>query len=121
MADLEFLLRKAVKSGLNYLSLSPNHTNPKDGPWVGCYRHVETNICQYITADDPVEAVEKAIRAGEADVKRQRAFRTETLEPMRENIDKIQKKNIASVRAREEEKEAEKAKVRKRREADDLI
>lgn len=121
MADLEFLLRKAVKNGLNYLSLSPNHSNPKDGPWVGCYRTVENANCQYLTADDPVEAIEKAIRVGESEAKRLKKFHEETLKPLRENIDKIQKKNIASVRAREEEKEAEKAKVRKRREADDLI
>lgn len=121
--NLDFLLRKAIRSGLNYLSLSPNHTNPKDGAWVGCYRHIETNLCQYITADDPVEALAKAIRVGEADVKRQRKFREETLEPLREHTEKIQRKNIASVRAKEAEKEAARAKTQKarRRDMEDLV
>ena len=120
MADLEFLLRKAVKNGLNYLSLSPNHSNPKDAKWVGCYRTVENANCQYITADDPVEAIEKAIRVGESEAKRLKRFREETLEPMRDHIDKIQKENIASVRAREAEKDKAKAAIRKRRDEDDL-
>lgn len=121
--NLDFLIRKAIKSGLNYLSLSPNHSNPRDAKWVGCYRHVENANCNYVTDDDPVEAIAKAIRQGESECKRMRAHRTEVLEPMRDHIEKIQKKNIASVRAREAEKEAERAKTQKarRRDMEDLV
>lgn len=120
MADLEFLLRKAVKNGLNYLSLSPNHSNPKGAKWVGCYRTVESANCQYIDADDPVEAIEKAIRVGESEAKRLKKFHEETLVPLREHTEAIQKRNIASVRAREAEKEKKKDAIRKRRDEDDL-
>jgi hypothetical protein len=120
MADLEFLLRKAVKHGLNYLSLSPNHSNPKEGPWVGCYRTVEDANCQYVNADDPVEAIEKAIRTGEAYAKRRRQHREEVEIPLQKTIDRVQRRNLASVAARKEEEASKKAAIKRRREEDDL-
>ena len=121
--NLDFWLRKAIRSGLNYLSLSSNHTNPKEGKWVGCYRHVETNNCQYITADDPMEALLKAIKLGESEAKRLRKFREETLEPLREHTEKIQRSNLASVAKKKAEEEAARAKAatKRRRDMEDLV
>lgn len=118
--NLDFWLRKAIRSGLNYLSLSPN---PKEGKWVGCYRHVETNNCQYITADDPMEALLKAIKLGESEAKRLRKFREETLEPLREHTEKIQRSNLASVAKKKAEEEAARAKAatKRRRDMEDLV
>jgi anti-sigma28 factor (negative regulator of flagellin synthesis) len=119
MSELDFLLRKAIKSGLNYLSLSPNHVSPKDSAWCAAYRHTENANCQYVSDDDPVEALRKAIDKGEREVKAQRKWREEVHEPLKEDLKKTQRKSAAKVVKTQETKDAVSAK--RRREADDLI
>lgn len=118
MSDLDFLLRKAIKSGLNYLSLSPNYANPKAGKWAAAYRHTENANCEYVDHDDPVEALEKAIRAGESEAKRRRQHREDVEIPLAASIEKTQRANRA--KAAEAEKASDKARAQRRREAEDL-
>lgn len=114
MSDIDFLLRKAVKSGLNYLSLSPNLSNPSGAKWCAAYRHVETNNCEYVDDDDPVEALEKAIRAGEREVKRIREHRATVGEPLERHAEKVQRRNSTKVLADET------VKAKRRAEREDL-
>jgi hypothetical protein len=116
--DLDFLLRKAVRSGLNYLSLSPNHSNPKGDKWCAAYRHTENANCKYVEDDDPCEAIRKAIEAGEREARQSRMVR-QTHDEHEAVVKAIQKKNIASVARKEEEKAQSRA--RRRRDMEDLL
>lgn len=114
MSDIEFLLRKAIRSGLNYLSLSPNYANPKGGKWAAAYRHAENANCQYIDDDDPIEALAKAIRAGEREAKALREHREEVEKPMAREAERLHRSNRADIEKREA------AKAKRRREREDL-
>ena len=116
-SNLDFLLRKAIRSGLNYLSLSPNYANPNGAAWNAAYRHAGTNNCQYVDHDDPIEAIEKAIRAGEREAKAKREQDAE-LAPLRDETEKIQRRNSSKVAKEKEAKEA--AARKRRRDAEDL-
>lgn len=118
MSDLEFLLRKAVRSGLNYLSLSPNYSNPKGDKWCAAYRHTENANCKYVEDDDPCEAVRKAIEAGEREARQSRMVRS-SHEEFETTTKKIQQKNIANVAKKEEAKA--KVKAARRRDMEDLV
>ena len=70
-----------------------------------------------------MEALLKAIKLGESEAKRLRKFREETLEPLRERTEKIQRSNLASVAKKKAEEEAARAKAatKRRRDMEDLV
>jgi hypothetical protein len=112
--NIDFLLRKAIRSGLNYLSLSPNDANPNAGKWTSAYRHVDNSNCQYVDDDDPLEALAKAIRAGEREAKARREHAENVTIPLAEHTEKVRRKNATKVIADEA------AQAKRRREREDL-
>ena len=70
-----------------------------------------------------MEALLKAIKLGESEAKRLRKFREETLEPLREHTEKIQRSNLSSVAKKKAEDEAARAKAasKRRRDMEDLV
>lgn len=117
--DLEALMRRAIKSGLLRFSLHENWiAERKTDGWAASYMHVESNMIFYVSDKDPIEAFKKAIKTGEAEVKRLRESRRSQA-PMEAAVKKIQRSNKADIDELDEERERQKRK--RRRERDELI
>lgn len=117
--ELETMMRRAIKSGLLRFSLHENWINQKRaGGWAASYMHVESNMIFYVDDNDPIEAFKKAIKTGEAEVKRLREARRAQA-PMNEAVKKIHRANKASIEEAEEDRERQRRK--RQRDRDELI
>lgn len=119
--NLDFLLRKALRSGLLRISLHRNWDDgkaPNRPEWAASYLHVESNIIHYVDDHDPIDALMKAIRYGESDAKRRRAERG-VIEDYDAKTTKVIRSNRKKVEAAELDKD--RAVARRKRDMEDLI